>query len=141
MNIQLRHAISSLRVALLCTLVLSSLGRAHAQAGSTLQDGVTMPPVPTHLVPAEYTQEARNARFVGFCIVHLTVDDRGIPQNVHVTRTIGMGIDENAIKAVKQERFKPATRGGRPVAFGLSMEVNFKPTPWPTPWPTPRPTP
>jgi protein TonB len=88
-----------------------------------------MPPVPTHFIQAEYTQEARNARFVGFCIVCLTVDDRGIPQNVHVTRPIGMGLDENAIKAVKQERFKPATRGGRPVAFRLSMEVNFKPTP------------
>ena len=110
MNTQLRHPIYSLCEALLCALMLSALGSAQAQAGSTFQDGVTSPPVPTHLVQAEYTQEARKAGFVGFCIVRLTVDERGIPQNGHGTRPIGMGLDENAIKAVKQERFKPATR-------------------------------
>jgi periplasmic protein TonB len=82
-----------------------------------------------HVVPADYSAEARKAGFSGFCIVRLTVDERGIPRNVRVVRPVGMGLDENAIKAVKQERFRPAMRGGRPVAFPLSMEVNFKPTP------------
>jgi TonB family protein len=130
MSSQLRQAIRSLCRALLCTLVFTSVGRTHAQAGTTsYKDGVTLPPIPTHFIQAEYTQEARRAGFQGYCIVHLTIDERGIPQDVRVIRPIGMGLDENAIKAVKQERFKPATRGGRPVAFPLSLEVNFRPTP------------
>jgi TonB family protein len=131
MNIQLRHPICHLCEALLCTLILATLGRARAQAGLTYQDGVTTPPVLTHFVQAEYTQKARRASFQGFCIVHLTVDERGIPQDVHVARHIGMGLDGSAIKAVQQERFKPAMRGGRPVAFTFPMKVNFKPTPRP----------
>ncbi len=129
MKTQFAHAICRVCEVVLCALVLTTPGRAHAQAGLTVQDGVTTPPVLTHFVQAEYTQEARKARYVGFCIVRLTVDERGFPQNVHVTRPVGMGLELNAVKAVKQERFKPATRDGRPVAFPLSMEVGFKPTP------------
>jgi TonB family protein len=129
MNTQLGHAICRLCEALLCTIFLTALGSARAQAGLTYQDGVTTPPVLTHFVRAEYTQEARKARYVGVCLVSLTVDERGNPQNVHVTRPLGIGLDGTAIKAVKQEQFKPAMRGGRSVAFSLSMEVNFRPTP------------
>jgi TonB family protein len=129
MNAQLRRAICRLCEALLCTLVLATPGCARAQAGLTYHDGVTTPPVLTHVVQAEYTQEARRARFQGLCIVHLTVDEHGIPQNVHVARPIGMGLDGSAIEAVQQERFKPAMRGGRPVAFTFPMEVSFMPTP------------
>jgi TonB family protein len=129
MNGQLGHAMCRLGGALLCTFLLTALGVAHSQAGLTYRDGVTTPPVLTHFVRAEYTQEARNARYVGSCIVFLIVDEHGDPQNVHVTRPLGMGLDESAIKAVKQERFKPATRGGCLVAFPLSMKVNFRMTP------------
>jgi periplasmic protein TonB len=114
--------------ALFCTFLLAIPGPARAQAGLTFQDGVTTPPVLTNFVRVEYTAEARNAGFVGFCIVRLTVDERGIPKNVRVARPIGMGLDESAIKAVKRERFKPAMRGGRPVAFPLSIKVVFRPT-------------
>ena len=139
MNLQSRHANCRRSAAVLFTLLPASLGcaclgcacvgRAHAQAGSTFQDGVTTPPVLTHFVQAEYTQEARRARFAGFGIVLLTVDKYGIRQNVRLTRPIGMGLESSAIKAVKQERFRPATRGGRPVAFPLTIEVSFRPTP------------
>ena len=129
MNAQLRRPIRRLCKALLFTFVLATFVPARAQAGLTYQDGVTTPPVLTHFVQAEYTQEARRARFQGFCIVHLTVDEHGIPQNVHVARPIGMGLDGSAMKAVQQERFKPAMRSDRPVAFTFSMEVSFTPTP------------
>src|ERR1035438_9656389 len=129
MNIQFGHVFCRLCKALLCTILLAALGRATAQAGLTYQDGVTTPPVLTHFVQAEYTEEARKAHYVGGCLVVLTVDERGNPQNVHVTSPLGMGLDESAIKAVKQERFKPAMRGGHPVVFLLTMKVNFRTTP------------
>ena len=129
MNIQLGHAFCRLCKVLFCTVLLAALGRATAQTGLTCQDGVTTPPILTHSVQAEYTEEARKAHYVGGCLVTLTVDERGNPQNVHVTSPLGMGLDESAIKAVKQERFKPAMRGGRPVVFLLMMKVNFRTIP------------
>jgi protein TonB len=37
-----------------------------------------------------------------------------------------MGLDDNAIKAVQQYRFKPAMEGGKPVPVELNVEVNFQ---------------
>ena len=127
LGVSMEHAIRRLFETLLWALMLGTLGCSRAHAGLTYQDGATTPPVLTNVVQPEYTQEARRARFQGFCIVHLTVDERGIPQNVHVTQSIGMGLDGSAIKAVQEERFKPAMRGGRPVRFTFAMKVSFTP--------------
>jgi TonB family protein len=113
---------------LCCAVLLAPLALAHGQAEPTFQDGVTTPPLATNVVKAQYTDEARKAGFTGFVIVRLTVDEQGFPKNVHVIRPIGMGLDQSAVRAVRQDRFKPAMRGGRPVAFPLSINVSFKPT-------------
>jgi protein TonB len=57
--------------------------------------------------------------------VSLIVDQRGMPQNVHVTRGVGMGLDENAVKAVKKYRFKPAMENGKPAAVYMNVVVHF----------------
>jgi protein TonB len=59
-------------------------------------------------------------------MVSIIVDKNGIPQNVHVTRGVGLGLDEKAVDAVKQYKFKPATENGKPVAVYLNVEVNFE---------------
>ena len=47
-------------------------------------------------------------------------------RGVHVLRGVGMGLDEKAVAAVQQYRFKPATQNGKPVAVYLNVEVNFQ---------------
>lgn len=59
-------------------------------------------------------------------LLNLVVDAQGLPQNVRVVRGVGMGLDEKAIEAVKQYKFKPAMENGEPVPVQLNMEVNFK---------------
>ena len=63
---------------------------------------------------------------MGIVLVNLIVDQNGMPQNVHVLRGVGMGLDEKAVEAVKQYRFKPAREDGKPVAVELNVEVNFQ---------------
>lgn len=82
-------------------------------------------PIIAHSVPAKYTEAARRAKFQGYCIVQLIVDADGMPRDVHVLKPVGMGLDENAVEAVKQDRFKPGTYHRKPVAVRLSMVVNF----------------
>ncbi len=77
-------------------------------------------------VDPEYSDEARRAKFTGIVIVSLVVDPSGKPQHVHVIRHLGMGLDERAIEAVRQYRFKPAEYQGRPVPVEVNIEVNFQ---------------
>jgi len=83
-------------------------------------------PVVIYQAEPEFSEEARKAKFMGVVTVSIIVGADGKPQNVHVTRGVGMGLDEKAIDAVKQYRFKPATLNGKPVAVYLNVEVNFE---------------
>ena len=91
----------------------------------TIGGGVSSP-VLTFKVDPEFSEEARRAKFMGVVLVNLIVDQNGNPQNVHVLRGVGMGLDGKAVAAVKQYRFKPAKEAGKPVAVELNVEVNFQ---------------
>ncbi len=41
-------------------------------------------------------------------------------------RSLGLGLDEKAIEAVRQWRFEPAKKDGTPVAVQINVEVNFR---------------
>jgi len=84
-------------------------------------------PVPLNSVEAEFSDEARRAKYQGVVLVGLIVDAQGNPQSVHIVRALGMGLDEKAIEAVKKYKFKPAMRDGKAVAVsGVTVEVNFR---------------
>ncbi|HEV2645119.1 MAG TPA: energy transducer TonB [Acidobacteriaceae bacterium] len=87
--------------------------------------GVSMPEV-TFKVDPEFSEEARKAKFMGVVTVELIIDTHGLPQNVRLVRGVGMGLDEKAIEAVKQYKFKPAMENGKPVPVKMDIEVNFQ---------------
>ena len=87
--------------------------------------GVSAPQLIFQVDP-EFSEEARKAKFMGIVTVNLIVDAAGRPQNVHVLRGVGMGLDEKAVEAVKQYKFKPAMEAGKPVPVELNVEVNFQ---------------
>ncbi len=87
--------------------------------------GISAPKaVSTH--DPEYTEEARNAKTQGTCILWLIVDQNGNPRDIRVVRGLGFGLDARAIAAVKQWRFEPAMKDGHPVNVQISVEVGFK---------------
>jgi protein TonB len=73
----------------------------------------------------EFSEEARKSKVSGNVLVYLQVDEQGRPIHVRVLRGLGMGLDEKALEAVRQYRFKPAMEDGRPVAVEMNVEVNF----------------
>jgi TonB family protein len=84
-------------------------------------------PVPLFQPEAEFSDEARRAKYQGVCLVGLIVDAQGNPQNVHIVRSLGMGLDEKAMEAVRKYKFKPAMRDGKtPVPVMVDVEVNFR---------------
>jgi protein TonB len=86
--------------------------------------GVT-PPVAIHSPEPKYSKQARREKLQGVCVLWLVVGADGLPREIKVQRTLGLGLDERAIEAVKQWKFKPAMKDGNPVAVRISIEVNF----------------
>ena len=87
--------------------------------------GVSAPQL-IYQVEPEFSEEARKAKVAGNVLVTLVVDTSGHPQRVRVLRGIGMGLDEKAVEAVRQYRFKPAMEGSTPVPVQVNIDVNFQ---------------
>jgi periplasmic protein TonB len=84
-------------------------------------------PVVIHSVEAEFSDEARRAKYQGVCLISLIVDTQGNPQNIRVVRALGMGLDEKAIEAIRQYKFKPAMKDGKTaVPVMITIEVDFR---------------
>jgi protein TonB len=95
--------------------------------GGNYRPGVNGVSDPTliYSIEPEFSDEARKARYQGVVLVGLTVGADGLPKNAHILHALGMGLDEKAIEAVKQYRFKPAMKDGKPVPVTIAVEVNF----------------
>jgi periplasmic protein TonB len=86
--------------------------------------GVSAPAV-IHSVQPEFSEQARSASLQGTVSLQLIVDADGNPQNIRVTRPLGMGLDEKAVEAVRQYKFKPAMYEGHPVAVKIVVDIEF----------------
>lgn len=88
------------------------------------QKGVTVPEAIYSPEPS-FSDEARKAKFQGVVLLMLVVGKDGHPYNIRVRQSLGMGLDEKAIEAVKNWRFRPATFNGKPVATQIGVQVDF----------------
>jgi protein TonB len=88
--------------------------------------GSIRPPTVLYSVEPEFSEEARKAKFSGNVQVYLWVDEQGNPSHIKVVRGVGMGLDEKAVEAVRQYKFKPAMQNGKPVKVDLYIDVNFQ---------------
>ena len=88
--------------------------------------GAVLPPSVISQIEPEFSEEARKAKFSGNVEVYLWVDEQGKPSHIQVARGVGMGLDEKAVEAVRQYRFKPAMKNGKPVKVDLYIDVNFQ---------------
>lgn len=87
--------------------------------------GGVSPPRVIYQVDPEFSEEARKAKYQGTCTLMLVVDTAGHPSNIRVASSLGMGLDEKAIEAVKNWRFEPSMKDGHPVRVEIAVEVEF----------------
>ena len=87
--------------------------------------GGVSPPRVIFQVDPEFSEEARKAKYQGTCTLMLVVDTAGHPSNIRVASSLGMGLDEKAIEAVKNWRFEPSMKDGHPVRVEIAVEVEF----------------
>ncbi|MGA2889132.1 MAG: energy transducer TonB [Terracidiphilus sp.] len=84
------------------------------------------PPFVIHWASPEFSDQARREKFQGVVLVSVLINEEGMPADPRVERSIGHGLDENALKSILQCRFKPAMKDGKPVATRIMMEVSFR---------------
>jgi TonB family protein len=73
-----------------------------------------------------YTQEARRLGIEGEVQVQVVFPASGPVRVIRVTKGLGHGLDEAAIRAAQQIRFKPALQQGRPVDFPATVHIVFQ---------------
>lgn len=97
-----------------------------AGGGAYKVGGSVLAPRPLAMPDPDYTEQAREAKLQGMCVLKLIVGADGKPREIRVIRSLGMGLDEKAIAAVSQWTFAPATKDGTPVPVLISVQVIFK---------------
>ena len=86
--------------------------------------GVTPPTVLRRFEPV-YPIGAKKAGYEGVVVLSAIVRKNGTIEIVKVIRSLGLGLDEAAIRAIKKWKFRPGMKDGNPVDVALNVEVNF----------------
>ena len=89
-------------------------------------NGVQLPQ-PLREVKPQYTADAMRAKVQGTVLLECVVLPDGSVGSVEIVRSLDstFGLDQEAIKAAKQWRFRPGTRFGEPVAVLVTIELTF----------------
>jgi TonB family protein len=78
-------------------------------------------------VEADYTVEARSKGMIeGVSRLSTDISKDGVPLNIRVVKSLDPGLDAKAVQALKQWRFRPAERDGKPVIFSATIEFLFR---------------
>jgi len=104
-------------------------GIGDHDGGPGVDGGAGHPIVPPKLlykIEPEFSEEARKAKYQGIVVLSIVVDTDGKPAHFAIVSGLGLGLNEKAIEAVTQWRFRPAFRDGKPIAASARIEVNFR---------------
>ena len=105
--------------------ILGSLSGLASEAAISVESA-DIPPQLLSKVEPHYSEEARKAKYSGSVLLRFEIDTQGRPMNPQVLRPLGLGLDEEAIKALMQWRFQPAQKNGKPVAVKAQAEIFFR---------------
>jgi protein TonB len=94
--------------------------------GTNAEGGVDTKPVALNRPKPLYTEEARRQGVEGVVLVRVFIDEDGFVKDAVVLKGLANGLDDEALIAAYQLRFKPATKGGRPVTYRHAVQVKFE---------------
>jgi TonB family protein len=87
--------------------------------------GVSAPVLLSKVEP-EYSEQARQEKLQGSVQLYVQISPTGNPTGIRVVKSLGSGLDQKAMEAIKRWRFKPGMKDGQPVAVEATIDVNFK---------------
>jgi TonB family protein len=87
--------------------------------------GDVPPAVAEYTTPPLYSDEARRRRLEGVVVVRAHIDANGRVRDARVAQGLGAGLDQNALLALRQWRFRPGSRNGAAVSMDVAIEIGF----------------
>jgi protein TonB len=111
-----------LKIGLFALALAAFLPAQKSDEVYTAGNGVTSPRIVHQVAPEHPPQDFRVS---GIVLIGLVVNSKGEPEDVHVVRSLEKAVDQCAVDAVKQWRFEPGTKDGKPVAVKISVEIRF----------------
>jgi TonB family protein len=84
------------------------------------------PPTRIYAPNPKYSEEARKATVEGTVALWTIVGTDGHAHNIRVARSLGHGLDEQAIETLKQWKMEPGTSEGVPVPVEVRVEMIFR---------------
>ncbi len=90
--------------------------------------GGVKPPRFVYTPGPKFTDEEKKngkARYTGVVVLKMIVTTEGKAKDIKVTKSLGPGLDNKAIEAVKTWKFDPATKDGNPVMVEVMAEIDF----------------
>jgi protein TonB len=117
---------NSLFAVVLAAILAPSSARAQDTAIYTPGNGVSLPQVVKQVGP-QYTSEAMRQMIEGVVVLDVVVKSDGKVGDVVVKESLDAiyGLDESAVKAMKQWEFKPGTKDGKPVNVRVEVKMAF----------------
>lgn len=115
----------SVRKALGAPIQIATKPRRAGSGAYKVGDGVT-PPAVLYKKEPEYTEDARVAKYQGTAVLKVEIGPDGAPHDIRIVRGLGFGLDEQAVDAVSQWKFKPGMKDGVAVTVAAQIEVNFR---------------
>lgn len=116
------------RILTAALLAAVSLAPTYAQSGApykTTDEGVKAPVVIRETRP-KYTKSAMERQVQGDVEVEAVVLADGTVGDVRVTKSLDSELDEEAVKATKEWRFRPGTKDGKAVDVQVRIELTFR---------------
>jgi TonB family protein len=92
---------------------------------SRVGGGVSAPVLLSKTEPM-YSEEALKAKLEGTVTLYVQIDPSGHPTNIKVVKSLGLGLDENALDAVQKWTFRPGMLKGEPVTVEATIDVSFR---------------
>jgi TonB family protein len=111
----------------------AAAGQLGPDGAYTVGNGVSSPKVLTRAEP-RIPELARKLRAAGDVLLSLVVQADRTVRDIQVVRSVGYGMDEEAVETVKKWRFAPGARDGVPVDVRIRAEVGFREAPDPNAW-------
>ncbi|MBI3696152.1 MAG: M56 family metallopeptidase [Acidobacteria bacterium] len=117
-------AVAALAVASL-VFPLAALSPQQPEKPYKVGDGVTAPRLIERVEP-KYTEEAKDAGIQGQVELSVEVEPDGRIHKINVNKSLDPGLDERAMEAIRQWRFEPARKDGKPVTVRALISINFR---------------
>jgi len=107
------------------TTTASSIASLPKVCSQTNPPPCATAPRPIFAPSPEFSEQGPSRDFKGVSVLAVIVEGDGTTSHIRVVKALGMGLYEQAIKAVKTWKFKPATLDGKSVAVQITVEVTF----------------